>query len=300
MKDAMTDRSPSAETIRFVIEILSARVTPVAELPGTIAAIAQAVTNLGKAPSSGAVPAPVALVKPIARKPRVVQARKPVVAIPVALIQDLAPPPAEAAEKPAPAAAPRRGRPRRIAVAPEPVQAEPVIEEPPVEIAPPQPRLLRRADAQASNEAQLHAGEALSAPRAPEGTLRGVVKWFDSRAGKGALRLTGISGDVILDPAALARAGVKRLYKDQEIEATVEESGGRVRLLSLSIPARSAGSEPMLNLMPGEVTGTLRRQPRSVQVQVKRDGIRQSAARAEAEEVFGGVGRIKAGRRLTP
>jgi hypothetical protein len=33
---------------------------------------------------------------------------------------------------------------------------------------------------------------------------------------------------------------------------------------------------------------------------VKRDGIRQSAARAEAEEVFGGVGRIKSGRRLTP
>jgi cold shock CspA family protein len=293
MKDAMTDRSPSAETIRFVIEILSARATPVAELPGTIAAITQAVTNLGKAPASAA--APVAPIKPIARKPRVVRARKPVVALPAEPIQDIVLPAIEAAEKPAP----RRGRPRRVAVAPEPVEETPVIEEVPVEIAAPQPRLLRRADAQASNEAQ-HAAEAVSAPRAPEGTLRGVVKWFDSRAGKGALRLTGISGDVILDPAALARAGVKRLYKDQEIEATVEESGGRVRLLSLSIPARSAGSEPMLNLMPGEVTGTLRRQPRSVQVQVKRDGIRQSAARAEAEEVFGGVGRIKAGRRLTP
>lgn len=297
MKDAMTDRSPSAETIRFVIEILSARATPVAELPGTIAAITQAVTNLGKAPSSAAAAvAPIARIKPIARKPRVVRAYKPVVAVPAELIQDIVPPPVEAAEKPAP----RRGRPRRVAVAPEPVEEAPVIEEAPVEIAPPQPRLLRRADAQASNEAQLHAGETLSAPRAPEGTLRGVVKWFDSRAGKGALRLTGISGDVILDPAALARAGVKRLYKDQEIEATVEESGGRVRLLSLSIPARSAGSEPTLNLMQGEVTGTLRRQPRSVQVQVKRDGIRQSAARAEAEQVLGGVGRIKAGRRLTP
>lgn len=297
MKDAMTDRSPSAETIRFVIEILSARATPVAELPGTIAAIAQAVTNLGKAPSSAAAAvAPIARIKPIARKPRVVRAHKPVVAVPAELIQNIVPPPVEAAEKPTP----RRGRPRRVVVAPEPVEEAPVIEEAPVEIAPAQPRLLRRADAQASNEAQLHAGETLSAPRAPEGTLRGVVKWFDSRAGKGALRLTGISGDVILDQAALARAGVKRLYKDQEIEATVEESGGRVRLLSLSIPARSAGSEPMLNLMPGEVTGTLRRQPRSVQVQVKRDGIRQSAARAEAEQVLGGVGRIKAGRRLTP
>ena len=297
MKDAMTDRSPSAETIRFVIEILSARATPVAELPGTIAAIAQAVTNLGKAPSSAAAAvAPIARIKPIARKPRVVRAHKPVVAVPAELIQNIVPPPVEAAEKPTP----RRGRPRRVVVAPEPVEEAPVIEEAPVEIAPAQPRLLRRADAQASNEAQLHAGETLSAPRAPEGTLRGVVKWFDSRAGKGALRLTGISGDVILDQAALARAGVKRLYKDQEIEATVEESGGRVRLLSLSIPARSAGSEPMLNLMPGEVTGTLRRQPRSVQVQVKRDGIRQSAARAEAEQVLGGVGRIKTGRRLTP
>ncbi len=299
MKDAMTDRSPSAETIRFVIEILSARATPVAELPGTIAAITQAVANLGKVPSSVAAPAaPVARVKSVVRKQRIVALRQPVIAAPIEPIEDIVPPPVavEAAEKPAP----RRGRPRRITVAPEPVEEAPAVEEPAIEIAPPQPRLLRRADAQASNDAQLHAGETLSAPRAPEGTLRGVVKWFDSRAGKGALRLTGISGDVILDPAALARAGVKRLYKDQEIEATVEESGGRVRLLSLSIPARSAGGEPLLNLMQSEVTGTLRRQPRSVQVQVKRDGIRQSAARAEAEEVFGGVGRIKAGRRLTP
>jgi cold shock CspA family protein len=197
------------------------------------------------------------------------------------------PPPAESVARPAA----RRGRPRRVAVAPEIVETPPVPDAPP-----PQPRLLRRADAQAS-EPQ-HQAEPGPTFRAPEGAVRGVVKWFDGRAGKGALRLTGISGDVLLDPEVLIKSGIKRLYKDQEIEATVEESGGRVRLLSMSLPARSSESTP--NIMAGEITGTVRRQPRAVQVQIKRDGIRRSAARAEAEQVLGGVGRIKATRRLTP
>jgi cold shock CspA family protein len=307
MKDAMTDRSPSAETIRFVVEILSARQTPLAELPQTITAITQALGRLNEAPDSVAKPAPAALERraPVLRKPA--PARKPAArpAAP-AFVLDARPAPARAAEPvlpepvaktfpvaaevATPVAAPRRGRPRKVEAAPEPV--EEVAEE----VAPPQPRLLRRADALAS-EAQHHT-ESAPVPRAPEGTVRGVVKWFDGRAGKGALRLTGISGDVMLDPAALARSGIKRLYKDQEVEATVEEAGGRVRLLSLSLPTRS-NAEPTLNLA-GEITGTLRRQPRAIQVQIKRDGIRQSAARAEAEQVLGGVGRIKASRRLTP
>jgi cold shock CspA family protein len=301
MKDAMTDRSPSAETIRFVIEILSARATPVAELPQTIAVITQALARLGAARGSEiALPAPIALPRPVARKP---VAARPFFAKPAApkaapAIPRTAPefsaeaaPPIVEDEKPPPT--PRRGRPRRVEVVPPPVE-----EMPAVEVEPPQPRLLRRADALAS-EALHHQAEAPAVLRTPEGTLRGVVKWFDGRAGKGALRLAGVSGDVLLDPAALTRAGIKRLYKDQEIEATVEETGGRVRLLSLSLPARGS-AEPTINMMQGEITGTLRRQPRSVQVQIKRDGIRQSAARAEAEQVLGGVGRIKAGRRLTP
>jgi cold shock CspA family protein len=283
VKDTMTERSPSTETIRFVIEILSARVTPIAELPQTIANITQAVAQLGVAPrADSALPVPMPVLRPAA-KPPVRQARpKPLVA--------RKKPAAVAVVVEAPAAPPRRrGRPRRVDVAP-------VIEAPAVEVAPPQPRLLRRAEALA-NETEHH-GDSAPTFRTPGGTLRGVVKWFDGRAGKGALRLVGISGDVPLDPIVLTESGIKRLYKDQEVEATVQDAGGRVRLLSLSLPTRQA--EPTLNRTAGEITGTVRRQLRSVQVEIKRDGIRRSAARAEAEQVLGGVGRIKVSRRLTP
>lgn len=312
----MTDRSPPAETIRFIIEILSARTTPLAELPQTISNISRAVARLGVAAEPARLPAPMKieprpvlrakpprrvaikitpvpvkpiLAKPPAVKPDIVEPAPAVSAaeVPEAATPTVVTPPVESVVRPAA----RRGRPRRVAVAPEIVEAPP-----PPDAPPPQPRLLRRADAQAS-EAQHHP-EPGPTFRAPEGALRGVVKWFDGRAGKGALRLTGISGDVFLDPEVLNRSGIKRLYKDQEIEATVEESGGRVRLLSMSLPTRSSDSSP--NIMAGEITGTVRRQPRAVQVQIKRDGIRQSAARAEAEQVLGGVGRIKVGRRLTP
>lgn len=285
----MTESSPSAETIRFVIEILSARATPLAELSQTIASISRAVTRLGKAPEPAAAVAPARLAPAVkrARKPVAVSARPVAVALP-----EPARPAVQAAEI-VPTVIPpvrRRGRPRRVDPAPVAVEA------PVVEVAPPQPKLLRRADALA-NEPEAPADSPASL-RAPGGAMRGVVKWFDGRAGKGALRLTGISGDVMLDPTVLERSGIKRLYKDQEVEATVQETGGRVRLLSLTLPARSG--EPTLNMMPGEITGTLRRQPRAIQVEIKRDGIRQSAARAEAEQVLGGVGRIKANRRLTP
>lgn len=291
----MTESSPSAETIRFVIEILSARATPLAELPQTIASISHAVARLGKAPD--AAPPPVAApLRPAAAVKRVRKAA----AVPAPLaravvpVHAVLPEPAAAAREIVPTVYPparRRGRPRRIAEAPVAVEEAPVEE-----AAPPQPRLLRRADALANEPEASPEGQSIL--RATNGAVRGVVKWFDGRAGKGALRLTGISGDVMLDPTVLERSGIKRLYKDQEVEATVQETGGRVRLLTLTLPARAG--EPALNIMPGEITGTLRRQPRSIQVEIKRDGIRQSAARAEAEQVLGGVGRIKANRRLTP
>jgi cold shock CspA family protein len=300
MKDTMTDSSPSAETIRFVIEILSARTTPLTELPQTIANIAQAVARLGTAPDKSFTPStPTSAAVRMPR--RTLLAREQVQVQPQQKMPAARPVPAEPVSVAAlPAARPvvvpvviparRRGRPRRIPL----VQA--TAETPVPDVAPPQPRLLRRSDAQAF-EAEHHA-DSQPAFRAPDGPLRGVVKWFDGRAGKGALRLTGISGDVLLDPTVLTTSGIKRLYKDQEVEATVEEAGGRVRLLSLSLPTRNG--EPTLNIMAGEITGTVRRQPRSVQVEIKRDGIRQSAARAEAEQVLGGVGRIKSSRRLTP
>jgi cold shock CspA family protein len=268
----MTDSSPSAETIRLVTKIFSARPIPIAEISTTIAGIHRALRQLGQAATTAITREPVQ--PAIAPRPR---AAAPKPAAP-------APPftPVRVAEKP------RRGRPPRVvAVAPEPEA---------IAAPEPQPRLLRRAEAMA-NEHEHHI-EPHAVMRTPTGTLRGVVKWYDGRAGKGALRLTGVSGDVLLDPAVLARSGIKRLYKDQEIEATVQDSAGRVCLVSLSLPSRN--NEPMLNTMAGEVTGMVRRHPRSVTVEVKRDGIRQSAARAEAEQVLGGVGRPKIGRRLTP
>jgi cold shock CspA family protein len=313
MKDTMTDSSPSAETIRFVIEILSARVTPLAELPQTIANIAHAVARLGAVPDYRVVkPAAAArperkLPPPPPRKLTLAETWKPPAATrpaPVEPIFRAAPP----AAKPVTITAPlpaitaplpvitvlppvrRRGRPRKVV-------ATPIVTETPGPEAPaPQPKLMRRAEALA-HETEHHA-ESPPVFRAPRGTLRGVIKWFDLRTGKGALRLTGISGDIIFDLRVIPDSNVKRLYRDQEVEATVEEADGRPRLLSLMLPTRNDG--PTLNMMPGEIMGNLRRQPRSVQVEIKRDGIRKSAARAEAEHVFGGVGRIKINRRLTP
>jgi cold shock CspA family protein/transcriptional regulator with XRE-family HTH domain len=152
------------------------------------------------------------------------------------------------------------------------------------------------------DEAEHHL-ESQPVSRTPGGTLRGVVKWFDGRTGKGALRLTGISGDVMLDPVALSRSGIKHLYKDQEVEATVQEKSGRVNLLSLSLPVRSAESSFDImagDIMAGEITGTLRRSSREVQLELKRGGIRQSAPSPEVKQGPGGGGRIKANRRSIP
>jgi cold shock CspA family protein len=321
MKDTMTESSPSAETIRFVIEILSARPTPLGELRETISGISRKLASLGgdapvhlagrdtardRGRETGHDARRSALRDAALAPPRRAAIRPKIAAAPTRPAASIKPSQPEASfVKPAMAApaAPvippttiippvmrRRGRPRRV--------ERPELNLPPAQPdqPPPQPKLLRRAEA-LQHETE-HGVEGAAPPRAAGGTLRGVVKWFDGRTGKGAMRLAGISGDVLLDAATLAQSGIKRLYKDQEIEAVVDQSSGRVRLLSLSLPARA--SEPALNMMPGEITGTVRRQPRQVQVEIKRDGIRQSAARAEAEQVLGGVGRIKANRRLTP
>jgi cold shock CspA family protein len=315
MKDTMTESSPSAETIRFVIEILSARPTPLGELRETISGISQKLASLaGDVPLRAAGREMGRETGHDARRstlrgaalppPRRTALRRKTVAAPTRPVAPIKPSQPDAVfVKPAMAAPPaavippttiippvmrRRGRPRRV--------ERPELTVPQPDQPPPQPKLLRRAEALA-HETE-HGGDGPALLRAPGGSLRGVVKWFDGRTGKGAMRLAGISGDVLLDAATLAQSGIKRLYKDQEIEAVVDQSSGRVRLLSLSLPARA--SEPGLNMMPGEITGTVRRQPRQVQVEIKRDGIRQSAARAEAEQVLGGVGRIKSTRRLTP
>jgi cold shock CspA family protein len=254
----------SAETILFVGRILGARATPPAEIASVISAIADGIAAI----RSGTAIAP------------------PKVALPKAAVESaFVPPPAVLRLPPAPVRVKQMRQKRRVPVAsPVLVVAEP---EPEAEIVVPPPKLLRRAQ-MPTVESPPHMP--VSPTRDGDRAVRGVVKWFDSKAAKGALRLTGIAGDVPLDSHILQSSSIRRLYKDQEIEATIEQSGDRVRLLDLKIPGRSA---PTLSLSAGAVTGLVRRQPRQVTVEVKRDGNRQRQARAEAEQLLGAKGSLR-------
>jgi cold shock CspA family protein len=114
----------------------------------------------------------------------------------------------------------------------------------------------------------------------PRSTLRGIVKWFDARERKGALRLPGFGGDVAIDAQLLAESGIQRLYKGQEIEATVNGTAEAPRLVKLALPG---GAQPLLP-RGGVVRG---RHAKPVVVELKREGLRRVAARAEAEQVLG-------------
>jgi hypothetical protein len=124
-------------------------------------------------------------------------------------------------------------------------------------------------------------------PRPPEqSTLRGIVHWFDQRTRQGTLRLPGLSGDVAIDGAVLEKAGISRLYKGQEIEATVSGENGATRLLAVKLPSRL--EEPVHGLFK---SGGARRHAKPVVVEMKRDGLRRAAARVEAEHVLGSPSR---------
>src|SRR5579864_5686382 len=73
---------------------------------------------------------------------------------------------------------------------------------------PPAPKLVRRTEIASAPTA----GTPLGLSTTP-GPVRGVVKWFDPRTRKGALRLTGFSGDVALEERVLAESGIARLFK---------------------------------------------------------------------------------------
>jgi cold shock CspA family protein len=138
------------------------------------------------------------------------------------------------------------------------------------------PQLMRRADvAPVAESSPLE-------PRPQTGTLRGVVRWFDLNTRQGTLRLPGFGDEVTIDGAALERAGISRLYKGQEIEATVADEGGSVRLVSLSLPGRV--DAPAHGLFRA---GSARRNAKPVIVEMKRDAMRRTAARIEAEQILG-------------
>jgi hypothetical protein len=168
------------------------------------------------------------------------------------------------------ASAPRTRRPRSRevfapAAAPEPVAVA--------------PKLMRRAEiAPAPIERPTQ-----EAARTRTG-LRGIVKWYDPKTRIGSLRLPG-HDDVAIDGDVLDRAGMPRLFKGQEIEASIiAEPESPVRLLAVSLPGRPETESlgPM---------GSLRRQHKPVVIEMKRDAMRRVGARLEAEQILGGRGR---------
>lgn len=179
------------------------------------------------------------------------------------------------AESAAPEAAPRAApteRKRRRA-APQP-RLEAPMDEPSAPTPPPAPKLVRRAAAAAPSHLTL-------APEPPvASTVRGIVKWFDPKNGKGALRLPGI-GDIPLEPRVVAESGITRLFKGQEIEATLAGSKETPELLRLAVPGAAVASP----LGHGGVVHSRRAKP--VVVEMKREGLRRVAARAEAELLLG-------------
>jgi cold shock CspA family protein len=275
----MTTSSPSPETIRFIARILAAQPTPVTDVAETIANIVRTVDNLA-APTAPSASAPAGKIRATAA---------------------YAPPATEAAPMPTTIVLKPRGERAAAARARRRIVEKTEIAEPEIEVAPvpaPQPRLLRRAEIA---QPEQDPAAALQPNRPAGGPVRGVVKWFDGKTGKGALRLTGVSGDVALERAVLEQSAIKRLYKDQEIEATIQDLGrGRVSLISLTLPGRNPSSAGA-GLFGGNGGATsVTRQARSVLVEVKRDGVRATSAREEAEQVLGGIERLRNTRRMTP
>jgi cold shock CspA family protein len=143
--------------------------------------------------------------------------------------------------------------------------------------APAVPQLMRRAEVAPAAEPAV-----LEVQPMKGGTLRGIVRWFDLNTRQGTLRLPGFGDEVAIDAAALDRAGISRLYKGQEIEATVATDNDRVRLVELALPGRAApGAHGIFK------AGTARRNAKPVIVELKRDAMRRTASRIEAEHILG-------------
>jgi len=184
----------------------------------------------------------------------------------------------EAATSP-PVAKKPRAAPRPMPAQRKASRAKKQMESEPIAVAPaePQPKptqptLLRRADV--ISVARVEPAPAF-APL-PQGAVRGVVQWFDSRSGQGTLRLPGLAHDLPIDAAMLAGFGITRLFKGQEIEAELDRGGDAPRIVGLHLTNAPAAS-PISG-------GTVRdRHAKPVVVELKREAISRSAARAEAE-----------------
>jgi cold shock CspA family protein len=179
---------------------------------------------------------------------------------------------AETPTEPPVVARPRR---KRREAAPVATPATEEVVPPPVAVA---PKLVRRADVVLPPAPTPTPGP-IAAP-AGATMVRGIVKWFDPRSGKGALRLPGFAGDVALEARHLTESGIARLFKGQEVEATVAGNSHAPLLERLALPG-SAAALPI----GGGVVHSRRAKP--VLVELKREALRRVAARAEAEHLLG-------------
>jgi cold shock CspA family protein len=184
--------------------------------------------------------------------------------------------PVAEADEPQAAPVPRRKRRQPVEIAAAEIAA---ADEASPAVPPPAAKLVRRAEVMTTAPVAAAPPPALAS--APQGAVRGVVKWFDPRAGKGALRLPGFAGDVLFEARILADSGIARLFKGQEIEATVDGGSGRPpQVQRIALPG-SASATPV-------GTGVVHsRRAKPVLVELKREALRRAAARAEAEHLLG-------------
>lgn len=181
----------------------------------------------------------------------------------------------EEQEMPVSAPAPRRKRQPRRASSPPPAEVEIAAAPETPAAPPPAPKLVRRAEVAPAAPA----APVMIAPLASQSAVRGIVRWFDPKSGKGALRLPGL-GDVGFEARLLAESGITRLFKGQEVEATLATGNGTPQVQRLSVPG-TVSANP---LGGGVVKG---RHAKPVVVELKREALRRAAARAEAEHVLG-------------
>jgi cold shock CspA family protein len=238
--------SQKTEAARVVAKLLSKRHTSINEIPDLIENVERALqsldSNLGKSIKKELEAAPMkAAPEPRAKRASTSRKRDDAYVIAPAAEKEKA----EAPEKPA-------------------ADAQ--------EIKPAQTTLLRRAEV-------IHvapAAPSAAPPATPNGAVRGVVQWFDTRTTRGTLRLQGISSDLPIDADTLSASGLTRLFKGQEIEATVGGGEETPKIASLRL----------LNLVPNSpvMGGTVRdRHAKQVVVELKREALSRAAARAEAE-----------------
>jgi hypothetical protein len=166
--------------------------------------------------------------------------------------------------------------PRKVARRPrEALPPVAMAAEPEQKTQPPAPTLLRRAEV--INVAPAAPPPLLAA--SPTSSIRGVVQWFDSRSGQGTLRLPGLSHDVPIDAALLGTFGIQRLFKGQEIDATLEGNGSPPKITALHLVNAPATSPVSGGLVRD-------RHAKPVVVELKREALSRSAARAEAESLL--------------